>query len=252
MNEPSQVNLNKSVEVNLNKSVEELSKFSKILLKSNSLWHYIGYGLLFFSLLDTITLFIPPQLLNPQWELQTIGSLVERVAVPLIGLALVFYGEGTRRLGWEPPLLKLLSWLSLLLAILFILMIPLGLINTIRLERRLATQINTQLEQGKTQIEQVKQELQQANTPEQMENLLSRLNARGGTPEINSNEQLNEVKQELSSFVTDAETNITTQAQTTKSTRSLNLFRNSIKWNLGALISAVLFIIIWRSTKWAR
>ncbi|MGB3514356.1 MAG: HpsJ family protein [Microcoleaceae cyanobacterium] len=236
---------------NLNKSVEELSKFSFILLRSNTLWHCIGYGLLLFSLLDTISLFIPPQLLNPQWELQTIGSLVERVAVPLIGFALIFYGESSRRLGWEPPVLKLLSWVSLLLAIIFILMIPLGIINTIRLERRLATQISTQLEQGQTQIEQVKEELQKANTPAEMENLLGRLNA-GRAPDINSTEQLNEVKQELSSFVTNAETNITTQAETTKSTRSLNLFRNSIKWNLGALISAVLFIIIWRSTKWAR
>lgn len=243
MNEPNQVNLNKSV--------DELSKFSFILLRSNTLWHCIGYGLLLFALLDTIALFIPPQLLDPQWELQTIGSLVERVAVPLIGFALIFYGEGSRRLGWEPPVLKLLSWLSLLLAILFILMIPLGIINTIRLERRLATQINTQLEQGQTQIEQVKQELQQANTPEEMQNLLSRLNA-GNAPNISSTQQFEEVKKELSSFITNAETNITTQAETTKSTRSLNLFRNAIKWNLGALISTVLFIIIWRSSSWAR
>lgn len=244
--------MNEQNQDNLHKSVEELSKFSFILLRSNNLWHCIGYGLLLFSLLDTIALFIPPQLMNPEWELQTIGSLVERVAVPIIGLGLVFYGEGSRRAKWEPPVLTLLSWLSLLLAIIFILMIPLGTINTIRLERRLATQINTQLEQTKSQIEQVKQELQKTNTPEDMQNLLSRLNTQGGTPNISSAEQYEEAKKELSSFISNAETNLTNQAETTKSTRSLNLFRNAIKWNLGALISAVLFIITWRSTKWAR
>ena len=31
--------------------------------------------------------------MNPAWEFQTFGGLVERVAVPLIGLVFVFYGK---------------------------------------------------------------------------------------------------------------------------------------------------------------
>ncbi|WP_235107363.1 HpsJ family protein [Acaryochloris sp. 'Moss Beach'] len=51
-----------------------------------------GYALLLLTLVDTLAILIPPQLLDPAWELETIGSLVERSPVPLIGFALVASG----------------------------------------------------------------------------------------------------------------------------------------------------------------
>lgn len=61
------------------------------------LFHVIGYGLLLFFLFDIVDLFFPPRFMNPIWEFQTIGALIERVPLPLIGLVLVFYGEKNYR-----------------------------------------------------------------------------------------------------------------------------------------------------------
>lgn len=52
---------------------------------------WVGYGLLLLALFDTIEVLTPPQFTNPAWEFQTIGALVERVPVPLLGLVLVFF-----------------------------------------------------------------------------------------------------------------------------------------------------------------
>lgn len=73
-------------------------------------------------------------------------------------------------------------------------MLPLGIGNTLRIDRQSNIQINTQVEQRMTQIQQVQQQLQQATTEEQMENLLSRLDTQGRTPEIQSAQELEQIK----------------------------------------------------------
>lgn len=86
---------------------------------SSSLFRLVGYGLLVLALFDFIHILIPLRLMNPMWEFQTTGALVERVPVPLLGLMLVFYGETSSRKRWESNLLKFLSWASLLIGLLF-------------------------------------------------------------------------------------------------------------------------------------
>lgn len=232
--------------------LEELRKFSFSLLESISLWHWIGYGLLVLALMDVIALLFPPQIMNPAWEFQTIGGLVERVAVPLIGFLLVFYGEQIGRENWEFPLVKLLSWLTLLIGVLFFLLIPLGVVNTIRLDKQAQSQISSQVQQNITQIQEVKKQLATTKTAEEMKALLRRLDNQGRAPDIQTSEQLQKVKNELSTFISNAENQLSDQATIVQSGQRLTLLKNSIKWNLGALISGALFIIIWRSTRWAR
>lgn len=93
--------------------------------------------------------------------------------MPLIGLVLVFFGEMYSRTKWEFPILKLISWLTLLFAVMFILLIPLGVLNTVRLSSQSSTQINTVSTQQIAQAEQVEKQLNQA-TPEQINSLLKR------------------------------------------------------------------------------
>ena len=62
---------------------------------------WIGYGLLILSVLDTIAVLLPANFGNRLWELQTIGAIVERVPVPLLAMALIFFGEGYDRRGLE-------------------------------------------------------------------------------------------------------------------------------------------------------
>lgn len=97
----------------------------------------------FFSAIDIATILYPPQFTNPSWELQTIGGIVERVPVPLIGFGFVFLGEPSQ---WKIPervLLNLTSFLSLVVAALFLFLVPLGIVNTIRINNENTETITT-------------------------------------------------------------------------------------------------------------
>lgn len=215
---------------------------------SRSLFRWIGYGLLILAVFDVINILIPPQLMNPAWEFQTIGALVERVPVPLIGLALIFYEGASLRGRAEKPFLKVLSWASLLVGVLYLLLIPLALSNTWRINNQNNAQVVAQSNQQLSQIQQIKSQLNNA-TPQELNNLLSRLSSQGRAPNI---ENSGELKNQLASEIAQAEKRLKKQSETSKASTRLVLLKNSAKWNLGALISGILFIHIWFATRWAR
>ncbi|MEB3280968.1 MAG: HpsJ family protein [Lyngbya sp.] len=235
-----------------NQSVEVLRRFNISLLRSINLVRWVGYGFLVLSLFDLVDILYPPDFMNPAWELQTMGQLVERVAVPILAFVLIFFGERNSRDRWEVPVLNFLSWFTLLYGIIFLLLIPLGLFNTLRVDRQANQQLTTQVNQVQTQIQQVKDQLKTVNSPAEMENLLSQINPQAGTPEIESFQQFEEIKNRLSTVVANSDQQITTRAKEARSTQRQNLLKRSIKWNLGALIGGALFVSIWKGTVWAR
>lgn len=236
----------------LTKSIERLWTFSAEISQSLTIIRWIGYSLLVLALFDLVDIFLPPRFMNPVWEFQTLGGLVERVPVPLIGLGLVFLGEHSSRTTLELAILKFLSWLTCVAGILFFLLIPLGVVNTIRIDQQSNQQLVTKLNQQITQIQQVKEAVTKTTTTAEMEQLLSRLDNRGRTPQIKDSQQFEEVKQQLSSSINQSENQIKNQAQSMQSFQRMSLLKNSVKWNLGALISGSLFIYIWRATSWVR
>jgi large-conductance mechanosensitive channel len=233
-------------------SVEDLQKLSVSLLGSARIFHWIGYGLLVLALFDYLVIAFDPSPKNAAWTFQTVGQFVERVPVPLLGLGLVFYIGRNLRAKWELTLLKVLSWVSLVAAIFYIFLIPLGVISTVKIERQTSVQYNAQVEQGQQQFEQARAQLKAADTPEELQVLLGSLNAQGRTPEIETTSQFRELKEQLATFIDRAQDNVTVQAAQARKNRRLNLLRNSVKWNLGAIVSAVLFIMIWKTTQWLR
>ncbi|MBD2603209.1 hypothetical protein H6G81_01395 [Scytonema hofmannii FACHB-248] len=225
--------------------LQELQAFAFSQQGSMNILRSLGYGLLLLAFFDIVEMFVPPNFMNPAWEFQTFGALVERVPVPLIGLVLVFFGEMNSRSKWEFPILKLLSWLTLLFALLFFLLIPLGVGNTLRLNNQSAAQISTLSKQQLSQAEQVEKQLNQA-TPQQIDNFLK---SQGRSLDGKNPEEL---KTQVLSKVSQAKQQIKTQAEVTQSSRGLSLIKSSVKWNLGALVASALFISIWKGTSWAR
>lgn len=209
---------------------------------------WVGYGLLVLALFDVIATLTPPNFLNPVWELQTIGALVERVPVPLLGLALIFFGEEIDRTNLEDILLKVLSWLCLLLALLFLLMIPLGIVNTVKINSQNTQQISQQANQQLAQLQQVEERLNRG-TPDELRTLATELGRLG--VQVN-NQRPEELKTQILSRIPTAREQLQNQKQTVESNQRLVLLKNSVKWLLGALISSVLFFILWRGTDWAR
>ena len=209
---------------------------------------WIGYGLLILSVLDTIVVLIPANFGNRLWELQTIGAIVERVPVPLLAMALIFFGEGYDRRGLENLFLKLLSWVCLLLGLVFLLMLPLGIFGTIYVNNQNNQQIETQAKQQFAQLQQVQERLTKGS-PEDLRTLAGELSRLGVQADTENPEQL---KDQILSRITPAKERLQTQKATVQSNQRLGLFKNALKWLLGALISSVLFFTLWRGTDWAR
>lgn len=224
-----------------------LSKFVE--QRSHLLLPLLGYGLLLLAFFDYTYIFIPPQFTNPVWEIQTIGTLVEHTIAPLLGLMLVFY----RREGYignlEKKLLGILSWVALLVGLLYLLMFPLGIIDTWRISNYNNAQIAAEISQRSQPLQQIKDQLNQAKTAEQIQKLLASLTPEGPPPKIDSPQKL---KAQLLTQISQSEQKMQAGADTMRKKQQLTLLKNCVKWSLGALVSGTLFIGIWHLTNWVR
>jgi prepilin signal peptidase PulO-like enzyme (type II secretory pathway) len=208
----------------------------------------VGYGLLLLSLLDVITIVYPPRLTDPTWELQVIASLVERVPVPLLGFALVFSTQNAPTTKLGKSILGSLSWLTLLIGIFFLLLIPLGVSDVLRIRNQTNAQLEAQSMQQIARFDQIEQQLNQASE-DNLRGLATRLGQRNPAAAAQSPQEL---KTQLLGELNQAKKTVRNQAQATRSARQNTLFKSLLKWSISALISGTLFICMWRTTAWAR
>ena len=216
----------------------------------SSLLRFLGYTLLIMSVIDLIDTLVPLRLMDPLWRFQAMGQLVERVPVPLIGLVTVFYGDRDRLAKWERSLLKLLSWAALLVGTGYLLLVLVGVFSTLQIDRFNDNQVKQQIARSMTELEAIKGQLKGIKTEAQMQAFLS--NIQGLPPEIKESKQLEYSKKKVTDLITKgAETSINQLKQNYFDQR-LQLLKQSVKWNIGSLISGVLLIVIWRITEYAR
>lgn len=216
---------------------------------STSILRLIGYCLLVLTLFDVIEVLIPPRFLNPEWEFQTIGALVERVAVPLLGLGFVFFGEEDSRSTWEGLVLKFLSWASLVTGVVFLLLAPLLFVDMSRLNEQINYQVNVQGPPQLQQLELIEKQLREATTDKDIESIVTRFKIQGLPSNIKNSQEL---KNKLLSEITAQENTIKSQLKVAGDNKRLALLKSFTKWCLGALVSGFAFIYVWRLTRWAR
>lgn len=199
------------------------------------LFRLAGYTLLALFLLDLIAIFIPPNFTNPVWEFQLANQLVERAPVPILGLVFVLIGESQFRI------FKFLSWSSLVVGILYLLLVPLSISSIVRVEQQNSAQIATRLEQ----IQQLKAQIDRAQTSSDVATILSRISPQNTPPKI---ENPAAVKQQLIASLSQNERSLQAQA----ASRENNLWsqiEGAIKLSLGSLVSGTLFLVIWHKTR---
>lgn len=209
---------------------------------SVAVFRKIGYGLLLLALFDLIATLFPLNFMNPLWQFETMGAIVERVAVPLIGLVLVFFGEEKFRSSFEQKLLKFLRWLCLLVGVLFFFLIPLGLVSTIQVKKINDIQIAGQFKQQQQRIDRVEKQLNIIQDQD-LENFIKSQGRSldGQSPQQARDQFLEKIKKDKKQ--------LQTQFEQAKATRRLTLLKNLVKWSLGALVSGILFIYIWLLTR---
>ena len=217
---------------------------------SSGILRLVGYGLLLMALIDLLFLLIPPQLMNPLWEFQTMGAIIERIPVTLLGMVLIYYGEKSDRAPIEASILKLLSWASLLAAVILMLTIPLSINNSFRIYNQHNATANAQFVTQKDTIEQFKEQLEAANSKDEIGAILQQQ----ARQQVNIPDSVNteKLKTDIITNLQNNQDSITNQAEAFRSQKKSLLIKKCLKWNLGALISSILFFMIWKSTGWAR
>ena len=224
-----------------------------IMTNTSTLWtlaliRVIGYVFLAFFLFDFADTLIPLRLTNPTWEFQTFGALVEKVPVLFLAYAMIYLGRNFGRKPLEQFLLSLITWLALILGLVYLLIIPISIINTNRL-LTLNHQQTLQLDIQIAQVKKAQTNLKTTNTQSELQQILSRdLGNNSAIPKLENPEQVKTLKNRLSTVISDGELKLKEQAQSLKDVR-LELFKKSVKWNLGSLVSAALLFYIWKAAK---
>lgn len=230
---------------------DQLKQFNLGQFRSMGLLHMVGYGILLLILVDVITIIFPVRLQIPTWEFQVIGQLVERIPVLFLGLVLVFLGEGNPRGRYEGVVLKLLSWLTLVLAIVYFLMVPIGILNTIRIDQENAQKANLEFSQRISQIQVAQSQIDRAQSPEELGVLVTFLRNSGTATNLSS-EDLPQMKQQLTQILKNREQFFLADRDFDVSKKYRTLLKQSLKWNLGAFIAGTLLFLMWLNTAWAR
>ena len=217
---------------------------------SLSIIRLVGYGLLLMAFIDLVVILIPLKLMNYTWEFQTIGTIVERIPITLIGLVLVFYGERSDRTPIETFILRWLSRLTLFLAILLLLTIPLNIVNGFRIYYDHNAKINAQTLPKIDAMEKFKDKVQAANSLDQIELVLETQAKKNLV--IPESLDSDEFKAGIIQKLEENQDILRSQVNSTKQQRRSFLLKKAVKWNLAALISSLILLFIWKHTLWAR
>jgi hypothetical protein len=159
--------------------------------------------------------------------------------VPALGLLLVLYGEKRTKL------IKLISVVSILVGILFLLLIPLGISSTMLINKQNNAQISAQANQQLANLQQLKMQLNNPTALNEIERSLARINSLPKKP--GDNQPI--TRELLAKKIPETESLINFQANARIEAIKFSLLKRSIKWNLGALIAGVLFILLGRSRR---
>lgn len=219
-------------------------------LQSLVLIRYAGYGLLLLAFFDFMEIIFSFNLMNSGKIMEVFGQFIERIPVPLIGLVLVSYGGKTVRYKIEESILLVLSWLSLLIAISLFLLMPLSIADTIHTDRFNGMEFDNQKTAKIAEVELIEKNLEQVTTQVEVRNLLSYFE--DVPEEISESSQSYITQEEAGNIIDSGKKNIIKEINIAKTQQRQMLIKSSVKWNLGALISGALFILIWQGTSWMR
>ena len=215
-----------------------------------SILRIIGYGLLMMATVDFINIFIPPHLMNPDWELQSIGAIIERIPVIFLGIVFVFYEDTNYRTPIEKFFLKIISWLCLVFAILLILAIPLNISNAFRIYHQYNANINYQIVPRLEVIQDFQTQIESANSQETIVKILQKQSSTA--IEIPESLDIDNLKNDIADNLQKKTDSLQNIAQDNRKKKRNQLLKKVIKYNLGALISIFLLIFVWKNTFWAR
>jgi len=223
----------------------------------------VGIVTIVSAIIDYLVLLIPPNFLDPQWQLSTTTQIVDRGIVPLVGIALLLTGFWIEsNVGVTRHRQSLVSdlrfWACLfasLLGLVFLILTFLH-VNNVRITSRSALeQVTTEASQAETQLEQrlsteLNQQRQQLNQLLENEEVLQQAIESGQLPpEI---EQFRDNPEGLEAFLSERAGEARQQLQTELGTRReeavqrvrREAWKSAIRISISSLLLAIGYIII--------
>ncbi|MFM1842586.1 MAG: hypothetical protein RLZZ490_1322 [Cyanobacteriota bacterium] len=209
-----------------------------------------GHLIILMSLVDFVVVIIPPQAQNPVWELETINLLMSQVWFFFAGFALViisylvrFYLDGEANiLTVELIWFKFLRWVVLFMAIVCVLMPPLIVVDTIRVNNLNNRQIDQTRQNQLAQLSQIENQLPQVQDLNELRYLLP--SGSNFSPGLS----LSQVKQEIQNNLTTQKERISTESAKLQAQKRFTLFKSSIRNVIASLLSFLgTFLLFWRT-----
>lgn len=216
--------------------------------RSFIIFRLIGYVLIILSIFDYLAIFFPPQLTNPGWELQAVSLMVDHVWALILGLAFVFFYGRTSLIGsTQISVLKFLSWMALVSGIVYILIVPLSINNSLTLYRNINTQFDAQTTQREEQVQKLTSNLDVLKSPDELRRLAAAL-------KVEKIDQLSpeDLKDKISERIRNTAQNASATAKSSRTQELKNLIKESLRINMGAIVSGVCLILLWNLTRWVR
>ena len=248
-------------------SNSQASKFTALSLK------VVGIILVVSSLLDYITLAIPFQPLNSQWQIAFTGQIVDRGIVPMVGIAFMlvaYWIESNVRtvkssgFGIRLPIFIL----SLLLGFIFLILVPLHLNNLRLVSSDAFAQLEQRAEEAETRISEQYEQLNAISTdPQRLELLESRITeidnaiSSGQFQGQNLNpqqlQQLQQTRQQLQNFrelaqnpealearLSELQTQLRDQKLEREGRAKTEAFKQGIRTGLSSLLLAIGYLVM--------
>jgi hypothetical protein len=216
--------------------------------RSFIIFRLIGYVLIILSVFDYLAIFFPPQLTNPGWELQVVSLMVDHVWAVILGIAFVFFYGRTSLIGSKQiSILKFLSWMALVLGVVYILVVPLSINNSLTLYRNINTQFDVQKTQREEQVQKLTSNLNALKSPDELRRLAAAL-------KVEKMDQLSpeDLKDKISERIRNTAENASATAKYGRVQELRNLIKESLRINMGAIVSGVCLIFLWNLTRWVR
>jgi hypothetical protein len=211
----------------------------------------LGYCLLFLFLLDISVIAIPPKFTDAFWELNLLGQIIERIPLLLLCFPLIFLEEYIDRKQWEGFVVKIISWSCIAISIFLFLSIPLTVLDTLRVQDIRHSELIVRSSQQTFPSEKVVERLGQANSDSEIRNVLGELTPNQKN-EVNRIADPQKVKKDVLKKITDSIAENQYQLDIQKRRITISLWKNSVKWLIGELVSALFLLYIWNQSKWAR
>ncbi len=190
--------------------------------KLHSLASKVGYGLLLMAFAGYAEQFASPHFENALWKFQVMGGLVDNSPMLLLALFLVFYeGPNSPSFPFERHLRRCLSWLCLVLGILFFVLVPLQALLWLDIDEALGRRSSAEV----SKADKLEEQLKNAK-PEARDEYLKQGNS---TPEA-----------------------VRAAAMATWRHQRVTGDVKCFKWSVGALAAGTVCICIWNASRWTR